>query len=76
MYRQEIEMNIPQAINTFRYFGRERASAYRSNMDWSPDAASRKEMREAAEIIARSKRAPERLLNKSALELYYDVQTE
>lgn len=50
-------MKTQEAINTIKYYARERADAHTHGMEWQPDRRSRLELQEACETLREAERA-------------------
>jgi hypothetical protein len=59
-------MTITEAIKTLNYYGKEKAQADKSNMDWRPDARTGEEVSEAYDVVLASKNAENRLTKAGA----------
>jgi len=70
------KMTIMRAKAVFEMYGEERASAYRSRMNWVPNAQTRQELRAALDAIRASKRWAGEILNRAGLELFESVETQ
>ena len=66
-------MTHSDAVETLNHYGKERKKAYSRNMDWVPNARTMREIREAAEVVSKSKQPAPRLLNKAGYALFEKI---
>lgn len=69
-------MTLSQARETLNHYGRERARAHGSSMDWYPDAHTRQECDEARRVVGKSTRPSSLLLTVAGDELYQSLERE